>query len=119
MEHVQEPAFHHKLVGEHYAGGATREDILHPLISLGELEQAQDEEERVEAHPLPGVVKGYENTMIEMNPLKEAETAVDRFTRRWHVILYSKVKNASKWLDEVEQLIQKKEDLKAKVSCWS
>ena len=117
VEHVQEPAFHHWLVGERYAGGATREAILHPLRSLGELGQAPDEE-GMQSQTRASEVKGYENTIIEMNPLKEAETAVDRFTRRWHVILYSKVKNTSKWLDQVEELIFQKEDLKAMVSYW-
>lgn len=115
MENVHEPAFHHRLVGERYAGGATREAILHPLMSLGELGQAPDEGGS-QSTPRPPEVKGYENTIIEMHPLKEAESAVDKFTRRWHVILYSKMKNASKWLDQVEEVIFQKEDLKAKVT---
>ena len=115
VENVPEPAFHHRLVGERYLGaGATREAILHPLRSLGELGQTPDEEGQ--SPPQQSVVKGYENTIIEMKPLKEAETAVDRFTRRWHVMLFSKVKTSSKWLDQVEELIYQKEDLKTKVT---
>lgn len=117
VENVPEPAFHHRLVGERYLGaGATREAILHPLRSLGEQGQTPDEEGQ--SPPQQSVVKGYENTIIEMKPLKEAESAVDRFTRRWHVILFSKVKNASKWLDQVEELIYQKEDLQTKVTYW-
>ena len=123
-----EAPFHHRLVGQNYAGNATESEILKDIY-----DRAHEPEEEVETGPSPSadevddeakraslprksVVKGYENTMIEMNPLKEKETSVEKFTRRFHSALYSKVKYWSSWLDQMEETIMKKADLKAKVT---
>ena len=122
---VTQPPFHHWKVGEYYSGGASRGEILRELRNKGGdfdgssplPDDYVDDEVKVSSLPRKSVVKGYELTAIEEKPLKEEESSIDRFTRRWHTILYpgGKMKNFSAWLDQVEGLIMTKEDMKLKV----
>lgn len=122
---VSQPPFHHWKLGEHYSRGASKDDILRDLVERGgdfdgpspEPETTElNDEIKVSSLPRKSVVKGYELTAIEEKPLKEEESDIDRFTRRWHTILYpgGKMKNFDNWLNQVEALILKKDDMKEK-----